>query len=109
MVLVVLRYPAYLPTFDEVAARCQAMVPVFESEVPGLIDKTWAMNEEMGTMCSVYRFEDRASAEARFATERFRDFVENTLQNQLEIEYFDIAAVADSASRVTEGNRPARG
>jgi hypothetical protein len=29
-----------------------------------------------------------------FATERFRDFVENTLHGQLEIEYFDVAAVA---------------
>ena len=94
MILVVLRYPAYLPTFDEVAERCQAMVPVFESEIPGLIDKTWGMNEEKGTMCSVYHFEDRASAEARFATDWFRDFVEETLQNQLEIEFFEVAAVA---------------
>ena len=45
-------------------------------------------------MCSVYHFEDRASAEARFATERFRDFVEETLQNQLEMEFFEVAAVA---------------
>lgn len=94
MVLVVLRYPAYLPTFEEVVDRCRAMVPVFESEIPGLIDKTWGMNEETGTMCSVYHFEDRASAEARFATERFRKFVEDTLQNQLEMEFFDVAAVA---------------
>lgn len=70
------------------------MVPVFESEIAGLIDKTWGMNEENGTMCSVYHFEDRASAEARFATERFRDFVEETLQNQLEMELFGVAAVA---------------
>ena len=98
MILVVLRYPAYLPTFDEVAERCQAMVPVFESEIPGLIDKTWGMNEEKGTMCSVYHFEDRASAEARFATERFRDFVEETLQNQLEMEFFEVAAVASKRS-----------
>ena len=40
MILVVLRYPAYLPTFDEVAERCREMVPVFESEIPGLIEKT---------------------------------------------------------------------
>jgi len=45
-------------------------------------------------MCSVYHFEDRASAEACFATDRFRDYVENTLKNQLEMEYFDVAAVA---------------
>jgi len=45
-------------------------------------------------MCSVYHFEDRASAEACFATERFRDYVETTLHNQLEMEYFDVAAVA---------------
>ena len=94
MVLVVLRYRAYLPTFDEFAERCQAMVPVFESEIPGLVDKTWGMDQATGTMCSVYHFEDRASAEARFASRRFRDFVERTLQNRLEIEFFDVAAVA---------------
>ena len=94
MVLVILRYPAYLATFDEVAERCQAVVPVFESEIPGLIDKTWGMNEETGTMCSVYHFEDRATAEARFATDGFREFVEKTLHNQLEMEFFDVAAVA---------------
>lgn len=94
MVLVVLRYPAHLPTFDEFAERCRAMVPVFESEIPGLIDKTWGMDEETGTMCSVYHFEDRASAEARFASGRFRDLVEKTLRNRLEIDFFDVVAVA---------------
>ena len=93
-VVVLLRYPAYVATFDEAAAQCREKVPVFESEIPGLIDKTWGMNEKTGAMCSVYHFEDRASAEARFASEGFRDFVENTLQNRLEIEYFDVAAVA---------------
>ena len=94
MVVAVLRYPAYLASFDEVAERCQALVPVFESEIPGLINKTWGMNEETGTLCSVYHFEDRASAEARFASEGFRDFVDKTLQNRLEIEFFEVAAVA---------------
>ena len=92
-VVVILRYPAYLGTFNEFAERCQPLVPGFE-KIPGLIDKTWGMDEAAGTMCSVYHFADRASAEARFASERFRDFVENTLQNQVEIEYFDVAAVA---------------
>jgi len=94
MVVVILRYPAYLPTFDEVAEQCRAKVPVFETEIPGLIDKTWGMDEAAGTMCSVYHFEDRASAEARFTSEGFRAFVEKQLQNQVEIEYFDVAAVA---------------
>jgi len=94
MVVVVLLYPAYLPTFDETAERCRAMVSAFENDVPGLIDKTWGMNEETGRMCSVYHFEDRASAEARFASDGFRDFVETTLDNQVELEYFDVAAVA---------------
>ena len=93
-VVVFLRYPAYVTSFDEAAEQCRAKVPVFENEIPGLIDKTWGIDEETGTMCSVYHFEDRASAEARFASEGFRKFVENTLQNQLEIEYFDVAAVA---------------
>jgi hypothetical protein len=70
------------------------MVSAFENDVPGLIDKTWGMNEETGRMCSVYHFEDRASAEARFASDRYRDFVETTLHNQIELEYFDVAAVA---------------
>ena len=94
MVLMILRYPAYLPTFEKVAERCEAMVPVFEKSVPGLIDKTWGMNEVTGQMCSVYHFEDRASAEARFTSDQFRDFVENTLHNQLEMDYYDVAAVA---------------
>ena len=94
MVVVVLRYPAYLPTFDEVAERCRPLVPIFEKDVQGLIDKTWGMNEEKGRMCSVYHFEDRLSAEVYFATEQFQEYVENTLHNQLEMEYFDVAAVA---------------
>ncbi len=64
MVVVALRYPAYMASYDEVAERCQALVPAFESEIPGLINKTWGMNEESGAMCPVYHFEDRASAEA---------------------------------------------
>ena len=94
MVVVVLLYPAYLPTFEEIVERCRALVPVFERDVPGLMAKTWGMNENEGRMCSVYHFEDRVSAEAYFATEQFRTYVENTLHNQLELEYFDVAAVA---------------
>lgn len=98
MVVVVLLYPAYLPTFKETVARCEPMVPVFEADVAGLIDKTWGMNEEKGTMCSIYHFEDRGSAEAYFATEQFRDYVEITLQGQIELEYFEVAAVASKRS-----------
>ena len=94
MVVVILRYPAYVSTFAEAAEQCQAKVPVFENEIPGLINKTWGMDEATGTMCSVYHFEDRASAEARFASAGFQRFVEETLHNRLEIEYFDVAAVA---------------
>ncbi len=94
MVVVVLLYPAYLPTFGEVAARCAEAVPRFENQVPGLIDKTWGMNEETGRMCSVYHFEDRASADAYFAAEGFRAFAADTLGNQLDMQFFDVAAVA---------------
>jgi len=91
MVVVVLLYPACLPTFDEIAERCRAAVPVFEKDVPGLIDKTWGMNEEKGRMCSVYHFEDLVSAEAWFNSERQRSF---RAQNNATLEYFDVAAVA---------------
>lgn len=94
MVVVVLLYPAYLPTIEETAARCEPRVPRFEADVPGLIDKTWGMNEEQGTMCSVYHFEDRVSAEAYFATEPFLHFRDITLQGQMELEYFEVVAVA---------------
>jgi hypothetical protein len=94
MIVAVLQYPAYLPSFDETVERCRAVVPVFETEVSGLIDKTWGMNEDLGRMCSVYHFEDRPSAEAYFATEGFREFVKTTLQDQLEIELYEVAAIA---------------
>ena len=67
------------------------------------------MNEKAGAMCSVYHVEDRASAEARFAGEGFRDFVENTLQNRLEINYFDVAAVAVQVAGSAKPDRPASG
>ncbi len=94
MKMVVIRYPAVLPTFEEVAARSQKFVPFFEKEVPGLIDKTWGMNEETGRMVSVYHFEDGASAEAYFQTPTWTNFRDEVLKNRHEMEFFDVAAVA---------------
>jgi hypothetical protein len=39
-VVVLLRYPAYVTTFDEAAEQRRPKVPVFGNEIPGLIDKT---------------------------------------------------------------------
>ncbi|MDP6560694.1 MAG: YdhR family protein [Candidatus Binatia bacterium] len=91
MIMVILNYPALLPTLKELQADKEKSVPFFENEVPGLVDKTWGMNEKTGRGVSVYHFEDRASAEAWFNSERQRNFRE---KNRADIEYFDVGAVA---------------
>jgi hypothetical protein len=89
--MVVLRYPALAPTVGELAADKAQVVDFFEREIPGLIDKTWAMDEEAGTGISVYHFEGPASAEAWFGSDRQREF---RRKNGASLEYFDVGAVA---------------
>jgi hypothetical protein len=89
--MVVLRYPALTPTVAELGVDKAKAVPFFEQEIPGLIDKTWAMNEELGNGISVYHFEDRATAEAWFDSDRQREF---RRQNGASLEYFDVGAIA---------------
>ncbi|MCE2453044.1 MAG: YdhR family protein [Nitrospinae bacterium] len=84
MMMVILHYPAVAPTLAEVRADKEQAAAFFENEVPGLIDKTWGMNEETGRMASVYHFEDKATAEQR----SFRR------ANNASLEYFDVAAIA---------------
>jgi hypothetical protein len=91
VIMVVLRYPALTPTVAELGVDKAKAVPFFEQEIPGLIDKTWAMNEELGDGISVYHFEDRATAEAWFDSERQREF---RRQNGASLEYFEVGAVA---------------
>jgi hypothetical protein len=91
MILVILHYPALMPTVEALRADKEKIVPFFEKEIPGLIDKTWGTNEKTGRGASVYHFEDMASAEAWFNSERQRDF---RAQNQATIEFFDVAAIA---------------
>ena len=91
MIMVILHYPALMPTLKELREDKEKVVPFFENEIPGLIDKTWGTNEETGRGASVYHFEDMASAEAWFNSERQRSFRK---ENQATIEYFDVAAVA---------------
>lgn len=91
MIMVVLHYPSLLPTLKELQADKEKSVPFFENEIPGLVDKTWGTNEKTGRGASVYHFEDLASAEAWFDSDRQRGFRE---KNQATIEYFDVAAVA---------------
>lgn len=91
MILVLLRYPALAPTAAELAADKSEIVPYFENEIPGLVDKTWAMNEETGQGISVYHFEDRASAEAWFDSERQQAF---RAEHGASLEYFEVGEVA---------------
>ncbi|MFC1492272.1 YdhR family protein [Nitrospinota bacterium] len=91
MIMVILHYPALLPTLKELQADKEKSAAFFENEVPGLVDKTWGTNEKTGRGASVYHFEDMASAEAWFNSERQRNFRE---KNQASIEYFDVAAIA---------------
>ena len=91
MMMVILHYPAVAPTLAEVRADKEQAAAFFENEVPGLIDKTWGMNEETGRMASVYHFEDKATADAWFNSEKQRSF---RRANNASLEYFDVAAIA---------------
>ena len=91
MMMVILHYPAVAPTLAEVRADKEEAAAFFENEVPGLIDKTWGMNEETGRMASVYHFEDKATADAWFNSEKQRSF---RRANNASLEYFDVAAIA---------------
>ena len=70
MMMVILHYTAVAPTLAEVREDKEKSAAFFENEVPGLIDKTWGMNEEAGRMASVYHFEDKATADAWFNSEK---------------------------------------
>lgn len=91
MIMVILHYPAVAPTLGEVREDKEKAVPFFENEVPGLIDKTWGMNEGTGRMASVYHFEDRETADAWFNSEKQRAF---RRENGASLEFFDVAALA---------------
>ena len=93
MIIAVLHYPALTDTVGELRTQKQEVVSFFES-IPGLIDKTWAMNESTGRGISVYHFEDRASADAWFDSERQREF---RRQNGATIDVYDVGAVAVAA------------
>ena len=91
MIMVILHYPALMPTLKELREDKEKSVPFFENEIPGLIDKTWGTNDETGRGASVYHFEDMVSAEAWFNSEIQTNFRQ---ENQATIEFFDVAAVA---------------
>ena len=91
MIMVILHYPALMPTLEALRADKEKIVPFFEKEIPGLVDKTWGTNEKTGRGASVYHFEDLASAEAWFNSEQQRNF---RAKNQATIEFFDVAAIA---------------
>jgi heme-degrading monooxygenase HmoA len=90
MIMVILQYRALAASATELGADKTAQVPFFES-IPGLIDKTWAQNDETGRGVSVYHFEDRASADVWFDSDRQREF---RRINGASIEYFDVGAIA---------------
>jgi heme-degrading monooxygenase HmoA len=89
VILALLRYPALAPTVEALAIDKQQAVPFFET-IPGLIDKTWAMDEASGNGVSVYHFEDRSSAEAWFDSDQQRRF---RAANGASFELFDVGAV----------------
>jgi hypothetical protein len=91
VIMVVLRYRALAPTAVELGEEKAKVVPFFENEIPRLIDKTWAMDEEAGTGISVYHFEDRATADAWFGSDRQRAF---RRENDASIEFLEVGAVA---------------
>ena len=93
MIIAVLEYPALTDTVAELGDQKEGLVPFFEG-IPGLIDKTWAMDESTGRGISVYHFEDRASAEARFGSERQLEFRRLSGSS---IELYDVGAVAVAA------------
>ncbi len=89
MILALLRYPALAPTVEKLAVEKQEAVPFFET-IPGLIDKTWAMDEATGSGVSVYHFEDRDSAEAWFGSDQQQAF---RATNGASLELFDVGMV----------------
>jgi hypothetical protein len=91
MVMVILHYRTLKPTLEELRAHKEPDVPFFENDIPGLIDKTWGMDEETGRGASVYHFEDRATADAWFNSERQRTFRKT---NGASLEFLDVGAVA---------------
>ena len=93
MIIVVLHYPALTDSVGELRAQKQEVIPFFEG-IPGLIDKTWAMNESTGRGISVYHFEDRVSADAWFGSERQREF---RRLHGATIDFYDVGAVAVAA------------
>lgn len=93
MIIVVLNYPALTDTVEELGREKQEVVSFFET-IPGLIDKTWAMDESTGRGISVYHFEDRVSADAWFDSDRQREF---RRLNQATIDFYDVGAVAVAA------------
>lgn len=91
MVMVILHYPALMPTVDALRADKEKALPFFENQIPGLIDKTWGTNDATGRGASVYHFEDRDSADAWFNSDLQRSFRE---KNHATIEFFEVAAIA---------------
>ena len=94
MIMAVLHYPALMPTLEELRADKEKAVPFFE-KIPGLIHKTWGINEKTGKGASVYHFEDQASADAWFNSDTSKRFRE---ENNASLEYFDVAVIASTRS-----------
>ena len=90
MVMVILNYPNLKPTVGELQEYCKEWVPKLEA-VPGIVDKTWGINEETGQGVSVYHFEDRAAADAWFNSEFQKGF---RSRNHATIQYYDIGGVS---------------
>ena len=93
MIMAVLQYPALTDTVEGLASEKAEVVAFFES-IPGLIDKTWAMDESTGRGISVYHFQDRVSADAWFDSDRQREF---RSVHGATIEFYEVGAVAVAA------------
>ena len=88
--MVVLEYPALAASAAQLGNDKTEQVAFFES-IPGLVDKTWAQNDETGRGISVYHFEDRTTADEWFDSDRQREF---RRVNGATIEFFEVGAVA---------------
>jgi heme-degrading monooxygenase HmoA len=89
MVMVILNYPNLKPTLKDLKEYCKEWVPKLEA-VPGIVDKTWGINEETGQGVSVYHFEDRAAADAWFNSQFQKDF---RTRVHATIQYYEIGGI----------------
>lgn len=102
MILAILEYRALAESVEQLARDKEQSAPFFEKEIPGLVDKTWAQNDETGRGTSVYHFEDRQSADAWFDSDRQREF---RRVNGASIDFYEVGMVAVRSALKTDARQ----